>query len=280
MRIVSRIKAVQKILQPIRGRKRIGFVPTMGAFHEGHLALMRQARRECDTVVVSLFVNPLQFGPKEDFAAYPRPIASDRKMAQKTGVDLLWTPAAEEIYPPPYRTFVDVEEITQRWEGAVRPGHFRGVATVVAKLFQVVQPDRAYFGQKDYQQTRVIRQIIKDLHFALSIRILPTVREKDGLAMSSRNRRLSPAERAAAPILFRALKEAEARIRQGIHESRTLLQGIEALIRSEPLARIDYAALCDPESLEPIEKIQKEAVLLLAVKIGPVRLIDNLLIRI
>ncbi len=280
MKTLSHIKAVQKILAPLRGRKRIGFVPTMGAFHEGHLALMRQAKRECDYVVVSLFVNPLQFGPKEDFAAYPRPMALDRKQAQAAGVDLLWTPAAEEVYPSPYRTFVDVEEITRRWEGAVRPGHFRGVATVVAKLFQVVQPDRAYFGQKDYQQTRVIRQMVKDLHFAVSIRIFPTVREKDGLAMSSRNQRLSPAERAAAPILFKALKQAKDRIRQGIHESFPLLQEVEASIQAEPLARIDYAALCDPASLEPIERIQKEAVLLLAVKIGSVRLIDNLLIRI
>lgn len=280
MKTLSHIKAVQKILAPLRGRKRIGFVPTMGAFHEGHLALMRQAKRECDYVVVSLFVNPLQFGPKEDFAAYPRPVDLDRKQAQAAGVDLLWTPAAEEVYPSPYRTFVDVEEITRRWEGAVRPGHFRGVATVVAKLFQIVQPDRAYFGQKDYQQTRVIRQMVKDLHFAVSIRIFPTVREKDGLAMSSRNQRLSPAERAAAPILFKALKQAKDRIRQGIHERFPLLQEVEASIQAEPLARIDYAALCDPASLEPIERIQKEAVLLLAVKIGSVRLIDNLLIRI
>jgi pantoate--beta-alanine ligase len=280
MKILSSIKGIQKILAPLRGKKRIGFVPTMGAFHEGHLALMRQAKRECDFIVVSLFVNPLQFGPKEDFAAYPRPIALDRKKAQEAGVDLLWTPAAEEIYPSPYRTFVDVEELTRRWEGAVRPGHFRGVATVVAKLFQVVRPDRAYFGQKDYQQTRVILQMVKDLHFAVSIRILPTVREKNGLAMSSRNQRLSPEERAAAPILFKALKQAEARVREGMHESRSLLGEVETLIRSEPLARLDYAALCDPESLEPLERIQKDAVFLLAVKIGSVRLIDNLLIRI
>lgn len=280
MKTISSIKQIQKILAPLRGKKRIGLVPTMGAFHQGHLTLMRHAQRECDYVVVSLFVNPLQFGPKEDFATYPRTLTSDRKMAEETGVDLLWTPAAEEIYPAPYRTFVEVEEITRRWEGAVRPGHFRGVATVVAKLFQVVRPDRAYFGQKDYQQTRVIHQMVKDLHLDLSIRILPTVREKDGLAMSSRNRRLSPAERAAAPILFRALKKAEALIREGILESGPLLQEVEALIRSEPLARIDYAALCDPASLEPIERIEKEAVLLLAVKIGSVRLIDNLLVHI
>ncbi|TAK07399.1 MAG: pantoate--beta-alanine ligase, partial [Candidatus Manganitrophaceae bacterium] len=189
MKTVSSIKQIQKILAPLRGKKRIGLVPTMGAFHQGHLTLMRRAQRECDYVVVSLFVNPLQFGPKEDFATYPRTLASDRKMAEEAGVDLLWTPTAEEIYPAPYRTFVEVEEITRRWEGAVRPGHFRGVATVVAKLFQVVRPDRAYFGQKDYQQTRVIHQMVKDLHLDLSIRILPTVREKDGLAMSSRNRR-------------------------------------------------------------------------------------------
>ena len=280
MRTISSIKQVQKTLAPLRGRKRIGFVPTMGAFHEGHLALMRRARRECDYVVVSLFVNPLQFGPKEDFAAYPRPIASDRKKAKGAGVDLLWTPTPEEMYPSPYRTFVEVEEITRRWEGAVRPGHFRGVATVVAKLFQVVRPDRAYFGQKDYQQTRVIHQMVNDLNLGLSLRILPTVRERDGLAMSSRNQRLSPAERAAAPILFKALKQTEARVREGARESRPLLQEVEALIRSEPLARIDYAALCDPESLEPVERIENRAILLLAVKIGAVRLIDNLFLHI
>ncbi|MBI3802398.1 MAG: pantoate--beta-alanine ligase [Nitrospirae bacterium] len=279
MKTVSSIKTVQKILRPLRGKKRIGFVPTMGAFHEGHLSLMRQARRECDSVVVSLFVNPLQFGPKEDYAVYPRDLAADRKMAQGTGIDLLWTPTAEEIYPPSYRTYVNVEEITQRWEGAIRPGHFRGVATVVAQLFQVVRPDRAYFGQKDYQQTRVIGQMVRDLHFDITLRIRPTYREKDGLAMSSRNRRLSPADRAAAPILYQALRRVEALIRQGVRDAKTLLAEAESLIESEPRAAIDYATLCNSETLEPIDRVEERTVLLLAVRIGPVRLLDNLLIQ-
>lgn len=280
MRVLSSIKTVQKALKPLWGKKRIGFVPTMGAFHEGHLSLMRRARRECDFVAVSLFVNPLQFGPKEDYAAYPRDLASDRKMAEGAGIDLLWTPTVEEIYPSPYRTHIDVEEITRRWEGESRPGHFRGVATVVAKLFQVIRPDRAYFGQKDYQQTGVIRQMVRDLHLDVAIRILRTSREKDGLAMSSRNRRLSPAERAAAPILYRALKRVEALVGEGTRESKTLLREAESLIRSEPRAAIDYIALCDPESLEPIDRIDDRAVLLLAARIGPVRLLDNLLIQV
>ncbi|MFY9269732.1 MAG: pantoate--beta-alanine ligase [Candidatus Manganitrophaceae bacterium] len=293
MKTVSSIKSVRKILKPLRGKKRIGFVPTMGAFHEGHLSLMRHARKECDFVVVSLFVNPLQFGPREDFAAYPRDIVSDRKMTRSAGVDLLWSPSAEEIYPPFYQTHIDVEEITRRWEGAARPGHFRGVATIVAKLFQIVQPDRAYFGQKDYQQTRVIDRMVNDLNFDISIRVLPTVREKDGLAMSSRNRRLSPVERTAAPILYRALKQVEARIQKGTRDAAILLAEGESMIRSEPLARIDHLSLCDPETLEPIDdlmgmvggrsgnhRVEKTAVLLGAIKIGSVRLIDNLLIHI
>jgi pantoate--beta-alanine ligase len=280
MKTVSRIKTVQKILNPLRGRKKIGFVPTMGAFHEGHLSLMRQAKREGHTLVVSLFVNPLQFGPKEDFAVYPRDLQSDRRKAEEAGVDLLWVPSVEEIYPPPYRTFIEVEEIGRRWEGESRPGHFRGVATVVAKLFQVVRPDRAYFGQKDYQQTRVIQRMVQDLHFNISLRILPTLREEDGLAMSSRNQQLSAVERKAAPILYKALRHAETRVHQGERSSQTILSELKSLIQSEPLATIDYIALCDPEALEPVDRLERETILLLAVKIGRVRLIDNLFLKI
>ena len=280
MRTLSRIKAVQKNLKPLWGKKRIGFVPTMGALHEGHLSLMRKARQECDRVVVSIFVNPLQFGPKEDFKTYPRTPASDRKKAESAGADLLWTPLAEEIYPAAYRTYIEVEALGLRWEGASRPGHFRGVATVVAKLLQVVRPDRLYLGQKDYQQTCVIRQMIRDLHFNAALRLVPTRREKDGLAMSSRNERLSPADRQAAPVLYQALQHAWRIIRQGERDSPKILQQVESVLRSEPRAVIDYAALCDPETLEPIERLHKKAVLLLAVKIGPVRLIDNLFLNV
>ena len=280
MKTVSKIGPLRKILSLIRDRKRIGFVPTMGAFHEGHLSLMRRAKRECGWVVVSLFLNPTQFGPNEDFNSYPRTLASDKKKAESAGVDLLWTPSAEEIYPPPYRTFVEVEALGRRWEGASRPGHFRGVATVVAKLLQVVRPDRLYLGQKDYQQTLVIRQMIRDLHFDTAVRLIPTVREKDGLAMSSRNQRLAPADRMAAPVLFRALEEARRLVSEGEQSGSKIVKRVGSVIRSEPRAAIDYAALCHPETLEPLDRLNDRAVLLLAVKIGGVRLIDNTLLQI
>lgn len=280
MRIVSKIGPLRKILSPVRNRKKIGFVPTMGAFHDGHLSLMRRAKRECGYVVVSLFVNPTQFGPNEDFKRYPRTLQSDQKKAESAGVDLLWAPSAEEIYPAPYRTFVEVEALGRRWEGASRPGHFRGVATVVATLLQVVRPDRLYLGLKDYQQTLVLRQMIRDLHFDPAVRLMPTVREDDGLAMSSRNQRLAPADRAAAPVLYRALREAKRLVGGGERSGPKILKQVESVIRSEPRTEIDYVALCDPGTLEPIDLLNDRAVLLLAVKIGGVRLIDNLLLRI
>jgi pantoate--beta-alanine ligase len=280
MRTVSKISALQKILNPIRNQKKIGFVPTMGAFHEGHLSLMRKAKAECGYVVVSLFVNPTQFGPNEDFKRYPRTPASDKEKAESAAVDLLWTPSAEEMYPAPYRTFVEVEALGRRWEGASRPGHFRGVATVVAKLLQAVRPDRLYLGRKDYQQTRVIGQMIRDLHFDTAVRLIPTLREADGLAMSSRNQHLSPDDRKAAPVLYSALRQAKRLVGQGERHGEKILKEVESVIRSEPRASLDYVALCDPETLEPVDRLKEKAVLLLAVKIGPVRLIDNLLLRI
>lgn len=280
MKTISKINALQKILDPLRRNKKIGLVPTMGAFHEGHLSLMRRAKLECDYVVASLFVNPLQFGPQEDFKRYPRDWVADRKSAETAGVDLLWTPSVGEIYPSTDQTFVDVKGVTRRWEGAVRPGHFRGVATVVAKLFQIVRPDQAYFGQKDYQQTRVIQKMIRDLHFNISFRMLPTLRERDGLAMSSRNQRLSPADRKIAPILYQALQRAEECVGQGKREGRAIIARMERMIRSEPRVQIDYIALCDSETLEPIDRLTGKVVLLVAARIGPVRLIDNLLLNI
>ena len=280
MRTVSKIGALRKILSPVRNQKKIGFVPTMGAFHDGHLSLMRRAKRECGFVVVSLFVNPTQFGPNEDFKHYPRTPASDKKKAESAGADLLWTPSAEEIYPAPYRTFVEVESLGRRWEGTSRLGHFRGVATVVAKLLQVVRPDRLYLGQKDYQQTLVIRQMIRDLHFETAVRLIPTAREKDGLAMSSRNQRLAPADREAAPILYRGLQEAKRLVDRGERSGPKIVKRVESILRSEPRAGIDYVALCNPYTLEPVDRMEGGAVLLLAVKIGSVRLIDNLLLQI
>jgi pantoate--beta-alanine ligase len=276
MKTVSKISAAQKILHSVRDKKKIGFVPTMGALHEGHLSLMRRAKEEGGYVVASIFVNPLQFGPKEDFKTYPRMLESDRKKAKSAGVDLLWTPLGEEIYPAPYRTYIEVEGLGERWEGASRPGHFKGVATIVAKLLQIILPDDLYLGQKDYQQTCVIRQMIGDLHFKTAVHLHPTLREEDGLALSSRNQRLSPAERKAAPILYQALRQAEELVRQGERKSQTILRQVESIIRSEPRAVIDYVALCDPKTLEPVDRLHQRAILLLAVKIGAVRLIDNL----
>lgn len=280
MKIIKRIRTVQEVLEKVRASRRVVLIPTMGAFHEGHLSLMRTARRHGNFVVVSLFVNPLQFGPGEDFELYPRDLRADREMGNKVGVDLFWAPSPEEIFPSPYQTFIEVEKLSHRWEGKSRPGHFKGVATIVAKLLQIVSPDDLYLGQKDFQQARVIQQMIRDLHFNISVLLLPTVRETDGLAMSSRNGRLSPAERKAAPIVYQALQAAREMIRQGERESKVILEAAESLIRSEGRARIDYLALCDPVTLEPLTYLEKRAVFLAAVKIGTVRLIDNIILKI
>jgi len=279
MRQVSRIKALQALLARARPKGRLGFVPTMGAFHEGHLSLMQKAKQECDFTLVSLFVNPLQFGPQEDLAVYPRSLSSDRKKAVAAGVDLLWTPSERDLFPPTFQTTITLAEIGRLWEGASRPGHFSGVATIVAKLLQVVRPDRLYLGQKDYQQTCVISQMMQDLHFDTKIRVCPTLREKDGLAMSSRNVRLSPADRIIAPFLYRALHEASTRVRAGERKVEPLIKQMRALLLSEPRIQIDYLVVCDPHRLEPIDRIEKKAILLAAVTIDSVRLIDNIFLK-
>ncbi len=276
MKTVSRIKTAQTLLKLARRTEQIGFVPTMGAFHDGHLSLIRRARRECGYVAVSLFVNPLQFGGRGDYLTYPKDLKSDQRKAETSGVDLLWIPSVQEIYPPGHCTFIEVEEMSKRWEGAARPGHFRGVATVVAKLFQIVQPDRAYFGQKDYQQVRVIQRMVRDLHLNITLRVLPTVREEDGLAMSSRNVRLNDDDRKAAPVLYKALCHAKRLVGEGEDDCHRIVRQVKSLIRSESRATIDYVALCNPVTLEPIEALTEKAVLLLAVKIGDVRLLDNI----
>lgn len=276
MKTASRIKIVQRILKEIRREKRIAFVPTMGVFHEGHLSLMRKAKKECDFLVVSLFVNPLQFGPNEDFKIYPRDISADKKLAEEAGVNLLWIPFHKELFRPRFQTTIEVAKISQRWEGESRPGHFKGVATIVAKLLQVVRPNRLYLGQKDYQQTRVIQQMMEDLHFDTEVRILPTIREANGLAMSSRNQRLSSAKRKAGAVLYRALRQAETRVRKGERLADVILSEAATLIKNEPHVEIDYLALCDPETLKPIETLERHAICLAAIKIGSVRLIDNI----
>jgi len=256
----------------------VGLVPTMGFFHEGHLSLMRKVRAECGLVVVSLFVNPTQFGPGEDSAAYPKDFERDCALAGAEGVDVMFAPEAGEMYAGDHSTFVDVERITGNLCGASRPGHFRGVATVVAKLFHICQPQRAYFGLKDYQQVRVIETMIRDLNFPVELVRCPIVREPDGLAMSSRNSYLSAAERNAATILRRSLVAAGKRIEQGERDGAAVAMRLREAIETEPTASVDYAEVIDAETLASLTRIQSIALLAGAVRIGRARLIDNLLV--
>jgi pantoate--beta-alanine ligase len=256
-----------------------GLVPTMGALHEGHLSLVRRAREENDRVGVSIFVNPAQFGPAEDLDAYPRALARDCEMLESEGADLVWTPAEAIVYPPGYQTYVTVEEVAKPLEGAARPGHFRGVATIVAKLFNVFQPTRAYFGQKDAQQVAVIKRMTEDLAFNLTIVVCPTVREPDGLAMSSRNAYLTPEERTAAAVLYRALTAARDRWGGGERDGEALRQTMRRIIEAEPLACLAYVSAANPETLAEIEGRAEGSVLLsMAVYMGSTRLIDNVVL--
>ncbi len=280
MKLAKTIKEVREAITTARQEgKSIGFVPTMGYLHAGHLALIWRARAENGFVVVSIFVNPTQFGPAEDFDRYPRDLERDLDLCRTAGVDLVFAPEVPEMYPPGYQTYVEVEELSRGLCGASRPGHFRGVATVVAKLFNVVTPDRAYFGEKDAQQLRVIRRMVADLNFPLTIVPVPTVREPDGLAMSSRNTYLSPAERRAALVLSRALSLAAELFAQGERRAEVITDRMRELITAEPLARIDYVAVVDDETLTPVEKIDRPVLVALAVFIGQTRLIDNLVLR-
>ena len=256
-----------------------GFVPTMGALHAGHLSLVRAALGECQPVIASIFVNPSQFGPNEDFQKYPRTFEADARKLEDAGVDYLFAPEAAEIYPPGFRTWVNVEGLSDRLEGRVRPGHFRGVTTVVLKLLEIVQPQKAFFGRKDAQQARIIRQMARDLHLDSEIVVCPIVREADGLAMSSRNAYLNPKERRAATILFRALDGARASIARGERDALRITAAMREALRGEPLAEADYVELVDAETLEPVTRLRGVCLALLAARVGPVRLIDNLLIE-
>ncbi len=257
--------------------KKIGFVPTMGALHAGHAALIRRARDECDVVVLSIFVNPTQFGPGEDFERYPRPIERDREIAQSTGVDFMFTPTVEEMYPGGDQTFVEVSGISDLFEGAARPGHFRGVATVCTKLFNIVQPDRAVFGEKDYQQLVIVRRLVADLCLPIEIIGVPTVREHDGLAMSSRNAYLSSSERASATVLYAALEKAAARFEAGERAASELSKVLANEIAKDPLTNLEYAEVVDANSLLPVEEVASPAVALIAASVGSTRLIDNVI---
>lgn len=275
--VVSDISALRSAVAAARGEaRRIGFVPTMGALHEGHAALIRTAREESGFVVVSIFVNPTQFGPNEDFAKYPRTLEADQKLCADAGADLIFAPTVETMYPPGAATFVEVTELDRHLCGATRPGHFRGVCTVVAKLFHLVQPDVAFFGAKDAQQVRIVKRMVRDLDFPLTIYTVPTVREADGLAMSSRNRYLNPGERRVAPEIYRALFRTRERALSGEVDVARLESGLASDLAAIPGARIDYAKIVDDETLQPIGRLTRRALIAVAVFLGTTRLIDNL----
>ena len=256
----------------------VGFVPTMGYLHEGHLSLVRASKAKMDRTVVSIFVNPTQFGPEEDLDRYPRDLARDRALLEREGVDVLFHPSREEMYPDGFRTGVEVRGLQDRLCGRTRPGHFAGVCTVVMKLFQIVRPDAAFFGHKDAQQATIVRRMARDMDLDLVVRAMPTVREKDGLAMSSRNAYLTPEERAAAPVLFRSLERARALYEEGEREAARIAEAVRETLRGEPLAAVEYADVVDPGELLPLERVEGEALVALAVRFGRTRLIDNLLI--
>jgi len=276
MQIIVELKKMQSRAEAIRLQgQRLGCVPTMGALHEGHLELMREAKRRTGVVAASVFVNPTQFAPAEDLAKYPRDREGDLKKMESAGVDIAFFPTAEAMYPKGAQTWVTVEEITQELEGASRPDHFRGVATVVLKLFHLMKPSLAVFGQKDYQQLKVIERMVKDLDLDIEIVPHPTVREPDGLAMSSRNRYLNPEERKQATALIRAIQKAQELVKQGERDPKRLVEEAKKIIAAEPLAKADYVEVRDPETLKAIRRIERSARMLLAVRVGKTRLIDN-----
>ncbi len=275
-KLVKTISGVRKAVQQVKKEGgKVGFVPTMGYLHEGHLSLMRQARKETDFVVISIFVNPLQFGPKEDLNRYPRDINRDKRLANEVGVDLIFYPDENEMYPQPFRTFVEVKELDEYLCGRSRPGHFRGVCTVVAKLFNIVQPDIAYFGQKDIQQARIIQQMVKDLNFPIKIKVMPIIREEDGVAKSSRNVYLSQSQRESACILHKALCYGREKIKDNIRPT-NVIKKMKEMITKEG-GKIDYVELVDWANLRPVNKVEKGKKYILAVAawFGKARLIDN-----
>ena len=273
MRIAATVTEMRAVRRDMTGD--VGFVPTLGALHEGHLSLVRAAREQNQHTVASIFVNPTQFGDPKDFASYPRDTERDLALLRDEGVDIVFLPESAEIYPEDASTFVEVERITDTLEGEHRPGHFRGVATVVTKLFQIVRPQRAYFGRKDAQQLAVIRRLVRDLHFDIEIVAVPTVREPDGLAMSSRNALLSPDDRQAALVLSRALRRAEELFAAGERDGETLCAAMRGVIAAEPQAQVDYVSVADTETLRELARVEHAALASLAVRIGGVRLIDN-----
>jgi pantoate--beta-alanine ligase len=280
MEVIATVKEMQQRSEQLRQKgKTIVFVPTMGYLHEGHLALMRDGKQEGDALIISIFVNPTQFGPGEDYERYPRDMKRDLRLAQKVGVDIVFTPSAHEMYPDGFQTAVEVAKITKNLCGLSRPGHFRGVTTVVAKLFNIVKPHVSLFGQKDYQQLVTIKRMVEDLNMDIETIGIPTVRERDGLAMSSRNAYLSPQKRKEATSLYRALRTGEELFRQGERNTAAILTKIRGIIEEGNSATIDYAKICDAHTLEDIEEIKGEAIIAMAVHIGKTRLIDNIILK-
>jgi pantoate--beta-alanine ligase len=276
MKVLKTIKEIEQLRPSLPAP--VGFVPTMGYLHEGHLALVRQAKAENSSVVVSIFVNPTQFGPREDFNRYPRDPKRDLALLEKERVDVVFMPSADEMYPPGFNSWVGVGKVAERLEGAARPGHFRGVATVVARLFNIVQPDRAYFGQKDAQQLIVVKNMVAELNMKLEVVAVPTVREPDGLAMSSRNTYLNPEERKAAVVLYQALTLAQRLWSEGEKDAKTIRRQMTELIQKQPLAEIDYISIADAETLDELDEVRLPALVSMAVKIGKTRLIDNIVL--
>ena len=279
MRIVESVEQMRAICREIRqGGKRLGFVPTMGALHAGHLSLMQAARSQCAAVAASIFVNPAQFGPNEDLSKYPRNLERDRELVEIEKIDLLFTPVAKEMYPAGAVTWVTVEGLGELLEGKTRPGHFRGVTTVVSKLFNIVEPDRAYFGQKDAQQAVIIRKMVRDLDMGVEIVVCPTMRESDGLALSSRNVYLNPEERQQALVLYRALCRVQALADRGEHNAAKLREGAMKVFAEERAVRLDYFEMVDKETLEPVTDVARGALVVTAAFVGKTRLIDNLVL--
>lgn len=276
LRTIATAADIQAEARALRAAgKSIGLVPTMGALHEGHLSLVRRARGECDTVIATIFVNPAQFGPQEDFSRYPRTLERDLELLAAENCDLVFVPAKEEIYPPGFSTYVEPPAVAAPLEGKCRPGHFRGVATVVLKVFNLIPADVAYFGQKDYQQSLVIRHMVRDLNLPLNITVCPIVRESDGLALSSRNRYLSPAERQQALALSRCLKHAEERVRSGVRDAAAIAAAMKQQLTAAGIERIDYATVADAQTLAELNRLEQPAVALVACFVGTTRLIDN-----
>ncbi len=280
MKVIKKIDEMRSAVSGIKSRgKSIGFVPTMGYLHEGHLSLVKDSLRKADITVVSIFVNPAQFGPREDFKEYPRDLNRDSEVLEREGVDYLFVPEAGEMYPQGYKTYVEVHDLQDKLCGRSRPGHFRGVCTVVLKLFNIVNPDISFFGQKDAQQAIILKKMVKELNLGVKIDALPIIREEDGLALSSRNKYLTREGRKTALVLSKSLKKAQSMMEKGQRDSAVIIKEMKEIIGREPLAKIDYVEIVDMDNLDPVARIEKEALAAVAVFIGKVRLIDNTILR-